>query len=280
MKRICALLMVAGLIAACTAGGDEAQGDVRLYVFDCGHLRLESVQPFGIANDETDVRQLAVPCYMVEHPRGRLLWDAGLPSATAQADGWQELGDGEHVRLDRTLAEQLDEMDLDMAAFDYVAFSHMHFDHVGAANELEGGTLLIQQAEHDAAFADEVAVIGFDPQLYAGLRDLDMQIIDGDHDVFGDGRVRIIAAPGHTPGHQVLFVELADHGPLVLSGDLYHFRISREEQRVPVFNVDAAQTLESMQRVEALVAETGADFWIQHETAQFETLRLAPDNYR
>jgi N-acyl homoserine lactone hydrolase len=279
--RTCAFLLIAAVLGtACSGGGAEGNEAVRLYVFDCGHLRVDTVQPFGIDDDETDVRELAVPCYVIEHPRGRLLWDAGLPSSLAAGDGWQALDDGEQVRFERPLADQLAELGLDMNSFDYVAFSHMHFDHVGAANEIEHGTLIIQRAEHDAAFADEVTVIGFEPRLYTGLEGLDKRVIDGDHDVFGDGRVRIVAAPGHTPGHQVLFVDLAEHGPVVLSGDLYHFRISREQQRIPVFNVDPEQTLESMARVEALVAETGADFWIQHEAAHFETLRLAPAYYR
>jgi Metallo-beta-lactamase superfamily len=118
---------------------------------------MQSVKMFGLADDETDVRELAVPCYVIEHPRGRMLWDGGLPSALASTPGWQQDGAGGAIRLDRTLPQQLAAMDLGMDAFDYVAFSHMHFDHVGVANELGGGTLLIQRAEHDAAFGSGTA---------------------------------------------------------------------------------------------------------------------------
>ena len=96
------------------------------------------------------------------------------------------------------------------------------------------------------------------------------------HDVFGDGRVRILSAPGHTPGHQALFLDLAETGPLVLSGDLYHLRVIREHRRVPVFNVDADMTLASMDRIEAFVAEVGATFWIEHDLALFEGLNKRP----
>jgi N-acyl homoserine lactone hydrolase len=235
---------------------------------------------FGLEDDDTDVRELAVPCYVVEHPRGRMLWDGGLPSSLASTPGWQQDALGGAVRLDRTLAQQLAAMNLGMDAFDYVAFSHMHFDHVGVANEVRGATLLIQRAEHDAAFAEGAATPGFDAKLYEGLRGARTQILDGDHDVFGDGRVRIIAAPGHTPGHQVLFVGLEETGPVVLSGDLYHFAASRELRRVPPFNTDADQTLASMQRVERLLEETGATLWIEHELARFEQLELAPGHHR
>ena len=283
-----ALTLAMGWIAACGGAGDPVdqtepsasadpevtQADsLKLYVFDCGRLTFATVEAFGIADDETDVRELVVPCYVIEHPDGRLLWDGGLPSSVASGEG------PETQRLDRTLAAQLPALDLDMAAFDYLAFSHLHFDHVGVANEVTGATWIVQRPEHEAAFADPVAVPSFDLALYGNLRDADTLVIDGDHDVFGDGRVRILSAPGHTPGHQVLFLDLAETGPLVLSGDLYHFRLSREDRRVPGFNTDADATLRSMEKVEAFVEETGATFWIEHDLALFDTLDKAPAYY-
>lgn len=264
-----ALLVISGCRAdvSIDAGPKAA---LKLYVFDCGMLRFDSIEGFSVSDDETDIRDFIVPCYVVDHEKGRLLWDGGLPSKTADVEGWQ--GEGMMSRLDRTFSEQLHELGLDMSSFDYAAFSHMHFDHVGVANEVNGATLIIQKKEYDAAFADEVTVPGFDPTLYNKLKDAERILIDGDHDVFGDGRVRIISAPGHTPGHQVLFVDLANSGPIVLSGDLYHLAISRQDRRVPKFNVDRDLTLSSMDRVEALVEETGAQFWIEHELAFFEQL--------
>ena len=182
-------------------------------------------------------------------------------------------------RLDKTLSEQLPGIGLDMTSFDYVAFSHMHFDHVGVANEVDGATLIIQKTEYDATFADEVTVPGVIPTLYDNMKDAERMLIAGDHDVFGDGRVRIISAPGHTPGHQALFIDLENTGPVVLSGDLYHFAISRQDRRVPEFNIDRDMTLASMDRVEALVEETGATLWIEHELEFFEQLNKAPAFY-
>ena len=213
----------------------NSETSLKLYIFDCGRLGVDSPVGFSIQDDETDVRELVTPCYIVDHPAGRMLWDAGLPSSLAGV----EEGDG-NQRLDRTLADQLAELDLgfDLNSLDYVAFSHMHFDHVGAANDVSGATWLVQQVEHEAMFAETISVPATQPDLYENLRDAEHVLLNGDHDVFGDGRVRILSAPGHTPGHQVLFLDLAETGPLVLSGDLYHFRLSREERRVPVFNVD------------------------------------------
>ena len=265
--------------AAETQTETEGPASLKLYVFDCGRMRFDDetfdALDFGFTSAETDVRELVVPCYVIEHERGRLLWDGGLASEIADAESWQDAG-GMQMRLDRTLGEQLAEIGLDYTSVDYMAFSHMHPDHVGVANEIEGATLLIQRAEYDAAFADEVSVVGFDPTTYQGLHDADRQILDGEHDVFGDGRVRILSAPGHTPGHQVLFVDLEKTGSVVLSGDLFIFQLNRRERRVPAFNFDAEATLASMERIEKFLEETGAELWIEHELARFEQVKQAP----
>ena len=249
---------------------------LKLYVFDCGMLRFESIEDFSIADDETDIRDLIVPCYVVEHEDGRLLWDGGLPSKTTDVDGWQ--GEGMLSRLDRTFSEQLPEIGLDMSSFDYAAYSHMHFDHVGAANAFSSAKLLIQDTEYQAAFVEKDNPY-FQPDLYEELVDSEKEILSGDYDVFGDGSVVIISAPGHTPGHQVLLLKLDNFGPLILSGDLYHFRKSRELRRAPQFNVDAEQTFRSMDKVEALIKAEGATFWIEHDKALADTLDLAPAYY-
>ena len=267
-----------------TQNGEAAATDasVQLYVFNCGDFRFPSVENFSVGDNETTVRDLVVPCYIIDHPRGTLLWDGGLPSATANISGWQRDPEtGVQVRMQQTLQSQLLEMDLgfDLTSINLAAFSHIHYDHVGVANELTNAKWLVQRGDYEVV-AKGGTVPAYDPALLAEIKKRPTQVLDGDYDVFGDGKVRLISATGHTPGHQVLYVELADFGPLMLSGDLYHFRLSRDQRRVPMFNADKNQTLEAMDKVEALVAETGATFWIEHDAALFETLKLAPNFYR
>jgi glyoxylase-like metal-dependent hydrolase (beta-lactamase superfamily II) len=283
----CALVLSLFVLQPAAASASATRDDVtdagvRLYVFNCGDFLFPSVQNFGVGDNETTVRELVVPCYVIEHPKGTLLWDGGLPSAVADMPGWQRNPEsGTQFRLQRTLQDQLLGMDLDfdLTSIDLAAFSHIHYDHVGVANELTNATWLVQRGDYDVV-ANDAAVPAYDPALLADIRKRPTQVLDGDFDVFGDGTVRLIAATGHTPGHQVLYVELAEFGPLILSGDLYHFRISRERRRVPLFNVDKRLTLTAMDKVEALVAATGATFWIEHDAALFQTLSLAPDYYR
>ena len=283
----CALVLSLFVLQPAAASASATRDDVtdagvRLYVFNCGDFLFPSVQNFGVGDNETTVRELVVPCYVIEHPKGTLLWDGGLPSAVADMPGWQRNPEnGTQFRLQRTLQDQLLGMDLgfDLTSIDLAAFSHIHSDHVGVANELINATWLVQRGDYDVVAAG-AAVPAYDPALFAEIRKRPTRVLDGDFDVFGDGTVRLISATGHTPGHQVLYVELAEFGPLILSGDLYHFRISRERRRVPLFNVDKGLTLTAMDKVEALVAATGATFWIEHDAALFQTLSLAPDYYR
>jgi len=274
MFYICIIIGVCGTFSSSYAK-HHIKPALKLYVFDCGMLTFPTVDMFSISNDETDVRELIVPCYIIEHEKGRLLWDGGLPSSVADHKGYDETGQ----RLDKTFAEQIRPLGLTMDSFDYVAFSHMHYDHVGVANEVTGATLLIQKAEYEAAFADKITIEFFQPELYNNLNNEKVQVIEGNYDVFGDGSVQIVSAYGHTPGHQVLFLDLPKFGPLVLSGDLYHFRISRREKRVPQFNFDADMTLKAMDKVEKFVKNKKAVFWIEHDYARFKELKVAPEFY-
>ena len=135
---ICTALLVVFSMAA------SAPGDVRLTVFDCGYLHFEDVSPFSLTNDETPVRELFVPCYLIEHQDGRLLWDAGLPIGIAGEDP-VEIAPGATMRYAVSLIDQLARQNLKPEDIDLVAFSHMHFDHVGAANLFSHAKLLIQQ---------------------------------------------------------------------------------------------------------------------------------------
>ena len=299
MNRLLILFLAIGLIAcqqqsdpAAEAAADTGSAEVavsadargpKLYVFDCGRIRLASVEAFNLKETDTDVREVSAPCYVVDHPKGQLLWDAGLPSELAAVEGWVTRPDGLSNTLSETLASQMARMDLgfDMSTLEYAAFSHIHWDHVGASNDIESGTWLVQQGDYDAAHAEgNMSVPAVQPELLTSIKTRPTQVLDGDHDVFGDGAVRIIAAEGHTPGHQVLYVDLAATGPVVLSGDLYHFQYSRANRVVPLFNVDAEQTLRSMEKVEALVTETGADFWLQHDASLFDSQQKAPGFYQ
>jgi N-acyl homoserine lactone hydrolase len=248
----------------------------RLYVFDCGVLYLDSIAMFNVTAEESPVKEMFVPCYLVEHQNGRLFWDAGLPKKTADATGRVPLEIGS-MAYDRWILDQLADMKLQPADIDYAAFSHLHYDHAGAANSFVDSTILMQKTEWDGAVNAGPGAI--DTSLFDDLKQANIKFLAGDHDVFGDGSVQLIYAPGHTAGHQVLLLELENTGTLMLSGDLYHTRANRRLRRAPTFNVDAEQTHRSMDKIEALLTETGATLWIEHDKALADSLKKAPHYY-
>ena len=265
-----ALLLFAALPGLAVA--QEAPA-LRLYALDCGHAEFED---FAAASDtgayDGRAAQLADPCFLIHHPKGWLLWDAGLPpqlpAALAGTPGFR-------VWHERGLPEQLAAIGVRPEQVGYMAFSHLHFDHVGNAALFDHATWILQRAEVDWAERSP-APVSMLPELFAGYRKATVRWIDGDADVFGDGTVRILKAPGHTPGSSVLLLRLPHQGAVLLSGDLYLTLEGRLEHHVPAVNADRAATLASMQRVEQIAQRLHARLVIQHAPEDFERLPRPP----
>lgn len=262
------------------AGAAGAATGPRLYILDCGTISpmdpaLFSLKPEEIQGDASFVS----PCYLVVHPQGTLVWDVGqVPDAQIPDDG-TEVVSQDILKATRRLDNQLAALGHPVPGITYMAMSHYHADHTANANAFAGSTWIVQQAEYDAMFSTEELAIRT-PESYQALKDARrITLQNADHDVFGDGTVVVMSAPGHTPGHQMLFLRLANFGPLLLEGDLYHLPEERTLDRVPTFDFDAELTRASRRRVEAFLAETGARMWIQHDPPTNAGLRKAPEYY-
>jgi glyoxylase-like metal-dependent hydrolase (beta-lactamase superfamily II) len=119
-----------------------------------------------------------------------------------------------------------------------------------------------------------------EPTFFDKLKDAKTTILtDKDYDVFGDGTVVIKYAPGHTPGHQVLFLKLKESGPILLAGDLYHLPQEITMHRFPSFEFDKDQSAVSREKIEAFLKQSGARLWIEHDLATFTLLKKSPAYY-
>jgi len=119
-----------------------------------------------------------------------------------------------------------------------------------------------------------------DPKYFAGLADSKTVLLNGeDHDVFGDGTVVIKATPGHTPGHQALYLKLAKTGNVLLSGDLYHYPEEITYKKIPSFDVNKEQTAKSREKIEEFVKQNQAQLWIQHDYTTGIKRKIAPEYY-
>jgi glyoxylase-like metal-dependent hydrolase (beta-lactamase superfamily II) len=279
---------LAGIVfSALTLTGSAQRTAVspRLYVFDGGVLASETAR-YRLTDADVQEVSLAVASFLVVHPRGVLMWEAGAVADHERSGG---LGHEQRiVRRDRqerfvklgpALQAQLAIAGYTPSDVTHLALSHYHWDHTADANLFTGATWLVAKAEHEAMFSSAPPG-GARPDTYAALKNSRTVLIDRDeHDVFGDGAVIIKQARGHTEGHAVLLVKLANTGPVVLSGDLYHYPAERTLGRLPTFEVSEPQTKAARAELETFLTRTGAQLWIQHDLAAFRKLRLAPQHY-
>jgi glyoxylase-like metal-dependent hydrolase (beta-lactamase superfamily II) len=216
---------------------------------------------------ERQRKQLVSSCYLIRSGDKYLLWDTGLDRALAGKPR-----DKNGSQLSDTIVSQLARLGLKPADVSYVGISHYHYDHIGQISDFAGSTLLIGKADFAALQTRASAAAKFAPWIEGGAK---VDLVQGDRDVFGDGRTRILSMPGHTEGHQALLVRLQS-GPVLISGDQYHFTENRQARGVPSFNVSRADTLASSDRFEKLAANLGAKVIIQHEPSDVRKLPMFP----
>ena len=255
---------------------------LRLYVFDCGRLKIADPGRYHLKPEEVATTNMSVPCFLVAHPKGTMMWDVGvIPDGSFKDDGAPVTVEyaTSVATVTKPLIPQLAEAGYVPADITYLALSHFHYDHVANANAFAGSTWLVRKLERDIMFSDPPSPRTV-PAFFSSLRTSKTVIIDDDeYDVFGDKTVIIKSAPGHSPDHQVLFLRLPKTGPVLISGDLYHYPEERTLNRFPTteFNVD--QTAASRIKIEDFLKETGAQLWIQHDFTGNAKLKKAPQYY-
>ncbi len=276
--RACLLLAAVALSVPAQTHKPQPPKTVRLYVFDCGILDNADTSRYQLKRTEVATHLMSVPSFLIVHPKGTLLWDTGaVPDANFKPDGLPATLN--YATSLKPLGEQLAAIGYAPADVTYLALSHFHWDHVGNANAFAGATWLVRQGEHDIMFAEPPSTRTI-PAHYTALKNSKTTIIkDDEYDVFGDATVVIKSAPGHSPDHQVLFVKLAHTGPVVLSGDLWHYPEERKLGRLPTMEFNKEQTAASRERVEAFLKKTGAQLWIQHDYMANLKLKKAPAFY-
>jgi glyoxylase-like metal-dependent hydrolase (beta-lactamase superfamily II) len=260
------------MLAAATAG-QKAARPMRLYVFDCATLNDRDPANYGLTRQQVGSVNMSDPCFLIVHPRGTLLWETGLNDAVYDRPGG---GGVKHDTIAKSLKSQLAAVGYQPKDITYLAISHLHGDHSGNANDYAGSTWIAQKAERDYMFGADLPA-NIHPNEYAALKKSKTRLIAGDFDVFGDGSVMLILTPGHTPGHQSLLVRLPKTGPVLLTGDLFHFPGERTFHTVPVN--DKPETVASRAKIERLVKQTGAQLWIQHDIIGNAKLKKSPAYY-
>ena len=248
---------------------------MRLRALTCGWLTGDAA---SLVAGEPGRLRVPVPCFLVDHPAGLVLFDSGLHPATMRDPALgmgraapafvPELGDDEDV------TGRLRALGVAPADVRWLVTSHLHFDHVGGHAGIPNATLVVQRGEWDAAHDDTQAhALFYERHLWDlghGVR-----VVDGEHDLFGDGRVVCLPTPGHTPGHQSLRVRGDDGRSVVLTADACYLRRTLEEGRLPplAWSHDAMRA--SLARLRALRAG-GATLVYGHDPDCWAAVPQAP----
>ncbi|MGB5554320.1 MAG: N-acyl homoserine lactonase family protein [Flavobacteriaceae bacterium] len=286
MKRILLILALVAFVSCKEVKKESAQPvteavakpAIKLYTFDGGTVMVNNLELFS--QDTTyhsQTKEFSDAFYVIQHPKGNLMWDAGLPEGlVGMAEPFTSPDGAFTVSRKDSVLNQLKSIDMTPNDIKYIALSHTHFDHSGHANVFKNAIWLVQEPEYDFITSEESQKTNTDN--YNAIKELtQVKKLNDDFDVFGDGSVVIKSMPGHTPGHQVLYVDLPEHGPTLLTGDLYHLYENREFKRVPIFNYNVEQTLQSMEKFEAFAKEKNAKVYLQHAKADFNKMPKAPN---
>jgi N-acyl homoserine lactone hydrolase len=276
MKSFALAAALLATAAAAPAALAAEPAPVKLWRLDCGTVQVNNLDLFSdVFAYVGQKRTLTASCYLVQHGAEYMLWDTGLPAglkgAPLSADAPLS------PTLTRTIAEQLTEIGVKPEQIAQIGISHYHFDHVGQAAEFPKAKLLLGGGDLEALkrepkpFGAEPALL--EPWLKGGAP---VEAVTDDKDIYGDGTVTMLSMPGHTPGSTALLVRLKDKGAVLLSGDVVHFEEQFENENVPSFNTDRADSLASMDRLEHMAEALKATLVVQHDANHVAKLPAFP----
>jgi glyoxylase-like metal-dependent hydrolase (beta-lactamase superfamily II) len=249
---------------ALLSGAAGAQ-EVTLTRMDCGSGANDPRRfTDSFAYTET-TKPFTFSCYVIRHGADVMVWDTGyLPGSVPSA-------------TNKPLADLLKQIDVNPDDVKHVGISHFHADHTGQLGALKNATLLIGKGDWDGVTANP-PMAGANARGFAEwiAEKRKVEPLTGDKDVYGDGSVMVLRAPGHTPGHSILLVRLKEKGPVLLSGDAVHFIENYTGFGVPGFNFDRAQTVASIQRMQEIQKNLKAMVIIQHDPRDIDKLPAFP----
>jgi N-acyl homoserine lactone hydrolase len=235
-------------------------------------------------------QQIEAPilAYLIETANGRILYDVGCDHAKI-ADpvarnryynpATFEFG-APDMRDEQRIPHHLARLGLTSADVDVIFIGHLHFDHAGGLRELRrcgcGAEIHVQRDEM------EVATSGADPAVFADdLIDevgapLQFRLQSGEYSVLPG--VQAVATPGHTVGHMSMWIEMPKGPPVLLAGDAADLQENIDDEIAPgtLWQGREAQAIESIRKLKALAADTGAWLWPNHDFPFYRSLPPFP----
>lgn len=257
----------------------------QLYVFTSGSLGGFPKAAFQMGAQGT-VDWAPVSFYVYKHPKGNVMFDTGNNDKTiADAAGWWgplAKGFGLKMTKDDAIPVQLAKIGLKTSDIKYVVVGHLHLDHGGNIGQFPNATLIVQEAEVNAALAPDVGFsVYYIPGDFQDMKNMNVVRINGDLDLFGDGSFRVVSARGHTQGSQFAVVRLPKTGPVILTSDVAYLKENLDKNLIPslpgvTHPIDAYK---AYQRIRHIRDSEGARIFYGHDPEVFKATKLAPEYY-
>jgi N-acyl homoserine lactone hydrolase len=264
--------------------GGRPDATVRLHPLLCGRFlvprpwllredgRLAWRRAFGIGLPRDEWIEAPVVAFCVEHPgAGPVLIDTGLHPSVAVAPresfgrvailGFRELA----MRPEQAVPDQLRARGIDPRRVETVVMTHLHVDHASGIAEFPHSTFLVSDLEWEAATTQR-ETRGYVRRQFDHAFDyrlLDFNGPDSDSfasfgrsfDVFGDGSVRLVYTPGHSPGHLSVVLRLRGREALV-AGDALYLRRTLDDGHLPWRMADEHLFRRSLRELQLYAEET------------------------
>jgi glyoxylase-like metal-dependent hydrolase (beta-lactamase superfamily II) len=257
--------------------------DHALHVLDFGSMTFERQHVVFMGG--TEIVTVPIPGALIVHPEGNVLYDSGFPQRVIEGG---PIGGGlddaftPNVTPQNLAPEQVRLAGYDPSSVRYVVQTHLHFDHVGGIGQFPDAEYLVHRADWDYAHDPDWLIESAYP-----VDDIDLDGVnwtkldlpeDGFHDLYGDGRVRLLVSPGHSPG-QLSLIALLEDTKILLTGDAANEKPHYDSEAVN-FYLDLPAAVRSVERLNRLEQEEGIDHvFFGHDMEQFKTLKKGADAY-
>jgi len=263
----------------------RVKSNIQLYMFQTGILRTKT--KYIKMNQGDDDFEIPVPWFLIKHPRGNIVIDGGnaIETAIDKRAHWGAVCDAYDpiMNVHETCVEQCHSVGIEPEDVRYVLQSHLHLDHSGAVGRFPGAQHIVQRLEYDYAFNPDWFSAGAYIRADFDRPGLDWKFLGGEYtdnfDLFGDGSVRMIFTPGHSPGHQSFLIALPNTGPVLLTIDAAYTLDHWNDKALPGLISSAVDAVDSVHKLHKIAEDTGAMVVTGHDPDNWKAFRKAPHGF-
>ncbi len=258
---------------------------MKLYFFEAGVLKSQK-QFFTLGMDVGKAFDVPVPFLLIEHPKGKILFDTGNAFETIhnKEDHWGGIlaAYDPVMTEDQWCVNSIKKVGCTPEDVKYVILSHLHLDHAGCVGHFPNARYVVQRDElHYAYVPDPFMKLAYIRKDFD--KDVDWLILEGwqndRFDLFGDGSIVLYFTPGHTPGHQSVLVNLPKSGPMFFAADSCYTLANLNDSILPGLSWNNGETIKSVQRMRHLQDAMGATIVTGHDPEAWQQYRQAPAFY-